>query len=70
MTLRETEKDLISATLKGTDGNITVAVSMLGVDRSTVYPRDQAIRDLRSEAPSGATAAAAAEANPLQKLPL
>ena len=39
LTLRETEKVLISATLKGTNGNITEAASMLGIDRSTLYEK-------------------------------
>jgi DNA-binding NtrC family response regulator len=39
MTLQEMEKQLIAATLQRTDGNIKVAASILGIDRSTIYEK-------------------------------
>src|SRR3954454_13372094 len=39
MTLQEMEKQLISATLQRTGGNIKEAASVLGIDRSTMYEK-------------------------------
>jgi DNA-binding NtrC family response regulator len=39
MTLQEMERQLISATLQRTDGNIKESAAMLGIDRSTLYEK-------------------------------
>lgn len=38
-TLREAEKLIIEATLHYTDGNISQAAKMLGIDRSTLHQK-------------------------------
>jgi len=37
MPLREVEKQVITATLQRTEGNVKEAASLLGIDRSTLY---------------------------------
>ena len=39
MTLRHTEKLLIEATVRSTDGNMKRAAAILGIDRSTLYKK-------------------------------
>ena len=38
-TLEDAEKLLIEATLKHTDGNVSLAAKVLGIDRSTLYSK-------------------------------
>lgn len=37
--LNDAEKALIEATLRGTDGNISAAAKILGIDRCTLYAK-------------------------------
>jgi hypothetical protein len=39
MTIREAEKVLVAATLEHTDGCISKAAAILGIDRSTLYAK-------------------------------
>jgi transcriptional regulator of acetoin/glycerol metabolism len=39
MTLQQTEKLLIAATVQSTDGNMSRAATILGIDRSTLYQK-------------------------------
>jgi transcriptional regulator of acetoin/glycerol metabolism len=39
MTLQEAEKLLIAATVQSTDGNMSRAATILGIDRSTLYQK-------------------------------
>jgi DNA-binding NtrC family response regulator len=39
MTIREAEKVLIAATLEHTDGRMSKAAAILGIDRSTLYAK-------------------------------
>jgi len=37
--LKDAEKLIIEATLKHTDGNVSLAAKILGIDRSTMYSK-------------------------------
>jgi DNA-binding NtrC family response regulator len=39
MTLQQTERLLIAATVQSTDGNMKRAATILGIDRSTLYQK-------------------------------